>query len=72
MIDDAQSLPERCGTSLHATEALLTILQEQDQTASTQPYRYGWVLVTCGAGEGMRQWVASSLLQEAKAMSYGE
>jgi hypothetical protein len=29
MTDDAQSLKERCGTSGHATEALLTILQEQ-------------------------------------------
>jgi hypothetical protein len=26
---DAQSLAERCGTSVHATEALLTIHQEQ-------------------------------------------
>ncbi len=29
MTDDAQSLAERCGTSVHATDALLTILQEQ-------------------------------------------
>jgi hypothetical protein len=29
MTDDAQSLAERCGTSVHATEALLTILHEQ-------------------------------------------
>ncbi len=29
MNDDVQSLEERYGTSVHATEALLTILQEQ-------------------------------------------
>ncbi len=29
MTYDAQSLVERCGTSVHATEALLTIPQEQ-------------------------------------------
>ncbi len=29
MTDDAQSLEGRCGTSVHTTEALLTILQEQ-------------------------------------------
>jgi hypothetical protein len=29
MPDDAQSLEEQCGTSVHAMEALLTILQEQ-------------------------------------------
>ncbi len=30
MTDDAQSLAERCGTSVHATEALLCNLQEQE------------------------------------------
>ncbi len=30
MTDNAQSLEERCGTSVHATEAILTILQEQN------------------------------------------
>jgi len=29
MTDDAQSLAEQCGTSVHATEALLCNLQEQ-------------------------------------------
>jgi hypothetical protein len=29
MTDDAQSLEEQCGTSAHAAQALLTILQEQ-------------------------------------------
>ncbi len=29
MTDDAQSLTEQCGTSVHATEALLCNLQEQ-------------------------------------------
>jgi hypothetical protein len=29
MTHDAQSLAERCGTSVHATEALLSILQQQ-------------------------------------------
>ncbi len=29
MTDDVQLLEERCGTYVHATEALLTILQEQ-------------------------------------------
>jgi hypothetical protein len=29
MTDDVQSLEERCGTSVHAKEALLTVLQEQ-------------------------------------------
>jgi hypothetical protein len=29
LTDDVQSLDERCGTSVHAKEALLTILQEQ-------------------------------------------
>ena len=29
MTDDAQSLAEQCGTSVHATEALLYNLQEQ-------------------------------------------
>jgi hypothetical protein len=29
MNDDAQSLVDQCGSSVHATEALLTIIQEQ-------------------------------------------
>jgi hypothetical protein len=36
MTDDAQSLEEQCGTSVHGTEALLTILQDQESKHEVQ------------------------------------